>query len=121
MSGEEEGIDPPASKRAVSGLRRRRFAFGAELAVLVEVRSEVGLQFGFVRGLSSKGCVLEMGTPPRLGSTLRVRFAGVEGSAEAEERELEGYAQHAMLWRIGEEKRRIRRVVVKWLPAAQLS
>lgn len=95
---------------------------GEELAVLVEVRSDVGVQFGFVRSLSRFGCVLEVKLPPRLGSDVSIAFLGQEGSEDAPEPlALAGYAQHAMLWRVGEERRRVRRVAVKWLPPRPLA
>ena len=90
--------------------------------MLVEIRGEDGCQFAFVRSLSEAGCVLEVETPPRLGSRVRVRFDGLKGSTDAPEaRELEGFAQHAFFWRLGWSQRRVRRVAVKWVPSPRVS
>jgi hypothetical protein len=86
------------------------------LSVLVEIRGEDGCQFAFVRSLSEAGCVLEVETPPRLGSRVRVRFDGLKGSMDAP-----GFAQHAFLWRLGWSQRRVRRVAVKWVLSPRVS
>lgn len=72
-----------------------------ELAARVELRSELGTQFAWVRNLSPRGVLLQVAQAPLLGSWVEVTFPGIERSlSAAHPLALEGYIQHALAWSV---------------------
>lgn len=92
-------------------------AIQSDFTVPVEVRSVVGVQFGMARNVSRQGAVLQLGQPPPISSDVEITFRGIDGSRAAPYSiELWGWVQHAMLWRLGQDRRRLRAVAVRWYP-----
>ena len=59
--------------------------------------------------------MVEVRTPPPLGTDVRLNFWGTRGSVDApEDFELRGTVQHALLWRLGPDRKRFRGVLVRW-------
>ena len=95
------------------GERATWLRFRPELAVWVELRSDVGTQFAWLRNLSPRGALLQVAEGPGLGSWVEVTFPGVERSPTASQpMALEGYVQHTMGWAVNTGPYRV--IAVRW-------
>lgn len=82
------------------------------LSVPVVVRSQVGVQFGWVRGLSRWGAVIEIGHLPPLNSELEVTFELWDEHPATAAMKLTGRIRHIRVWQTG--RRRVRQVGLRW-------
>lgn len=84
----------PAERRS-----SRRIRLKLDTAVPVKVRSDVGVQWGLARNVSEGGMLIELRTPPPIGSTLQVELMGVRGSVDAPDPAvLDGEVRHHVAW-----------------------
>lgn len=84
-----------------------------DLAVPVVVRSEIGVQFGWVRRVGRRGATIELEELPPLRSSLEVTFELLEADT-IHSMSLIGRVKHIMLWAAGDDGRRHRQIKVQW-------
>lgn len=88
------------------------------LTVPVIVRSDLGVQFGWVRKVDRRGALVELATLPPLGSAVEVVFELEARSRCATSIHLPGRVQHVRLWRTGNVETRLqplRQMTVRWV------
>lgn len=97
------------------GERGTWLRFRPELATRVELRSDVGTQFAWVRNLSRRGVLLQVVEAPGLGSHVEVTFPAWERTLSASKPfVLSGHVQHALAWTVVSGPFRL--IAVRWGP-----
>lgn len=90
-----------ATQRPAPSERRscRRIRLKLETAVPVMVRGDVGVQWGLARNVSEGGMLIELKTPPPIGSLVEIKLFGVQGSIDAPDAvELHAEVRHHVAW-----------------------
>lgn len=84
--------------------KEARVRLDLELAVPVSVSTGSSEYRGVARNISEGGMLVELPIAPAIGARVKVRFAGVQGSAAAPDSvELSGEVRHHMAWQFNKD------------------
>ncbi|MEQ8280464.1 MAG: PilZ domain-containing protein [Deltaproteobacteria bacterium] len=94
------------SQLPTSGDRRKgdrrsgsRLSLSLEIAVPVQVDTDLGPQRGLARNISEGGMLIEVEEAPPIGSRVRVTINGIRGSSDAPDAiTLDGEVRHHLAW-----------------------